>query len=190
MNKLLSVITLVCFTALTNFAAQATIVDFTLTGNIATGDPSGPYELTTGDTVSLEGSFDDALYTGIGQEIINFNQASNNEFDLQLGSGPLLNNTLDANYLTSGGPGTSPSLVLDDGVFLYLFFNVPDDVNNDDGEFFSGFFGFSASKDSSSITGSWSDFNIVTVPEPYTIGLFGLGLVAIGGFRQRRAVRG
>ncbi len=181
-RALLAWATLLC--ALFTTGAWATPINFLVTGTVIDG--SGDFGLDTGDSIYISGVFDDEYLTGIGPELVEFGAGSGNLLELLIGDvsfSELSEVSFDFGY---------PVLEFFDGIFdgldfiglgeagqeiVYFtvagmeFFETPGPLYGllDDGSF---------------------QFNppaAVGVPEPGTVALLGLGMLALMLFRRRAA---
>ncbi len=180
--------------------AEAAMVNFVLKGEITYAEAENSFLLAVGDTVSLEGTFDDSGLTGTGVETIKFDETTSNTFTLYLGVATA-NNTQDPLY---GSDSNDPPLIEQtDGVVSGVYFDLYDGVK---GALFE--FGtmplnplrFNAGsegivEDQIQIQGLWGNWEADSdgdgngngsVPEPATVTLFGLGLMGLGVLRWKK----
>lgn len=162
-------------------AAQAALVNFTLTGDVdLLADAGNSYGLNMGDTISATGTFDDAvLISGTG--IVSFGDGSGNSLTLNVGSEPFVASD-DSNY-GSGYPQLSLNSGTFDGLNVSILFGASS-------SFDSLNFWFDAYDDSGNlVSGTWTDFQMTPVPIPAAVWLFGSGLLGLVGIARRKKIK-
>lgn len=161
--------------ALSVGSAQAALVNFTLTGEVVFANPN-LFGLASGNTITVTGTFDDAVLTG-GSGTIDFRTVPGNSFTLQAGSYSFQN--------TEDSSGVYPLMTLNAGAFDSMYFNF--DVG-DWGYFDSQFANFYGDDDYFGIvSGNWTDFSMTAVPVPAAVWLLGSGLLGLAGVARRKS---
>jgi len=163
-------------------AAQAAIVDFTLIGDVITGDFDGlTFGLNPGDTITVTGSFDDSVLTG-GTGTVVFDLAASNTFSIDFGGGLVYGVATDSNQVSS--------ITLDNGSlvsFDYFAFagrnGAPYSFDASDQVLDPSLTVFS---DRALLIGQWRDIEISAVPVPAALWLFGSGLLGLAGIARRK----
>ena len=155
--------------------AQATLVSFTLTGDITAAGNNNPFGVTTADVVTATGTFDNTGFTGL------LDQATLLSLDITVGS-ESFTNSMDVNF---GAGDITFSL----GSFYSLDFNADDGVNGATADFDSFFTSFASDNGGGStkdIAGTWISYSQVVVPVPAAVWLFGSGLLGLVGVARRK----
>jgi hypothetical protein len=149
--------------------AAPVIYNYTITGTVLVGDETAPnpWSLTAGDTITASGTFTADLGT-IGSETgtVNFGAGDTVFIDLLGGQ------SLDETDAVGGISLTFASGALTD--FVYL---------ESGGQFNSNFTFFD---DFGNLFGEWGSVELVAVPVPAAVWLFGSGLIALVGLRRRK----
>ena len=154
--------------------AQATTINFTLTGTVQHTYENNwrydanPFGLRVGDTITAKASFDDSLIRSSGLTMIDF-ENPNIEMFITVG------NTVysDADDFSDGA-----WLYFDDGYFDGLSYNSSDG-KFDSSNFCCDFYGYD-------FDGKWDNMEISAVPVPAAVWLFGSGLIGLVGFARRK----
>lgn len=159
-------------------AAQAALVNFTLTGDVDLfADSGNSYGLNMGNTISATGTFDDGVLTG-GTGTVSFGSGSGNSLTLNVGSSTFVASD-DSNY-GSGYPQLSLNSGTFDGLNVSILFGAAssfDSLNS----------WFDAYDDSGNlVSGTWTSFQMTPVPIPAAAWLFGSGLLGLAGIARRR----
>ena len=157
-------------------SAQAALMNFTLTGEVSYAD-SNLFNLAAGDSVTVDGTFDDGVLSG-GTGSVYFDAGSGNTFVVTAG---------DATFTEADdvSGGVYPRLDLTAYAFedLRFLFDVGAGGYFDSGlGYFDGDDG-----DSGIVTGTWVDFSMSPVPVPAAVWLLGSGLLALVGIARRKA---
>ena len=150
-------------------SAQATLVNFELTGTVDSVTTSNSSGLDVGSTITASGVFDDSVLTGVGLESISFADAGNDM------------------TITAGSVIYTDALESTGGASLWLFDNQLDslDYSATAGDFSSFFFDFISN---GQFAGTWDagTFTVTAVPVPAAVWLFGSGLLALVGLSRRK----
>lgn len=160
-------------------SAQAAMVNFTLTGDVQYAGSGNLFNLTVGDSVTVAGTFDDAVLSG-GTGTVSFASGSGNDFVITAGD-----YTFTEADDTSGG--VYPTLELSGGGFDDFWFLSAIGAT---GYFDSGFGFFDGDDDNGGvITGTWLDFSMtpVVIPVPAAVWLLGSGLLGLAGVARRKS---
>lgn len=177
---LLSTIT-ACLLMLGISPVQATLLNFTLTGQIDFADSPNDFGLVDLDTIFATGTYDDSTLSGSGTESIIFDGVTN-----------FLNVDLNLKSFTQADDdrfGTGfPKLIFVGGAFSALDFSTSFDTNGFFDSFpASGVTDFEGEDDNFNIIeGVWTGFETSPVPVPATVWLFGSGLLGLVGVARRK----
>lgn len=185
MNKSLAALALsLCITT-----AQATVVSFTLTGDITYADSGNGFGLTTTDFVTVSGTFEDdnnVLLGGVGTVYFD-GSVPGNTFTINAGNYKYYN-TDDDLY----GFGT-PNLVFNGDPIPFLdfwhsgstvfFTSYNPDPPSGPAAFFDGDDGTAAI---GTMSGKWTQFEMTAVPVPAAVWLLGSGLLGLVGVTRRK----
>ena len=167
--------------ASTSLYAVTTTYNYTITGDVLSGDESFPnaFNLTVGETITAYGIFTvDSSYATSGGPV-SFGTGSGNTMTIDL-NGTLLSASDDIQYATG-----RPELTFTSGWTLFNF----DYFKNSSPSFDSAFLSFS---DFDSLYGEWQTNSTVTaVPEAetYAMMLAGLGLLGFMGAARKRSLQ-
>jgi len=184
MTKLLKlntsfVVTLLLMLSCNN--ANAALVNYVITGDVVYGDEDIPnvFGLTTGDTITATGIFDDSVLTS-GSGSIDFSSGSGNTMTINVGT-ETFNAANDTGFSTGSGPNiTLANLALTDFDFL-----ANTGINGAAADFSSYFAEFD---DFDGLYGEWrTNIEITAVPVPAAVWLFGSGLIGLVGVARRKA---
>jgi hypothetical protein len=163
--------------------AQATLVNFTLTGSVTfdlTFGGTNAFGLNDGDSVTATGSFDDSL---IGGNII----SGSGTIDVSAITNLVI--TVGSQTFTDLDDNGTGSLIIANGAaidgigsagFVYAGTNTNTNV-----------FTSLASDDfvgNSDVLGVWNSFAMTAVPVPAAVWLFGSGLIGLAGVARRKKV--
>jgi len=163
--------------------AQAAIVQFTLSGEITFATDGNPFALSTGDTISASGFFDDTTFTDgttPGITLIDFSTTSNN---MEI----IVGNTFytDADDEFGGGIMFFNNGIIDGLTYLSVTFDKNAFDSADTFGFYETDFG------GTGIAGNWdaSSYTAVSaVPVPAAVWLFSTGLLSLGVFSRRKRI--
>lgn len=156
--------------------AQAALVNFTLTGEAIYADVGNDFGLSSGDLVTVMGSFDDSVLTG-GMGTVDFSFGSGNSFTIYAGNYSYSN--ADDDLYNSGYPILEfTGAPLPDLNFSYFGATT-----------FSSALGYFDAEDGSLnlVSGIWTDYNATVVPVPAAVWLFGSGLLGLVGIARRKS---
>ncbi len=183
MNKILK-ISFSCVTSLLLMfslnSANAALVNYVITGDIVSGDDYAPnvFGLTSGDTITATGTFDDSVLVA-GSGVIDFSMGSGNTMTINVGT-----ETFTAANDIDYGSGTGPSIELS-SLSLYDFDFLAYAGTNGATVDFSSF--FTTFDDFDQMFGDWrTTVEITAVPVPAAVWLFGSGLLALAGVARRK----
>ena len=177
MKTKLSIASLVALTLMMTSQAQASTVQFTLTGGITSAEVLNPFNLSVDSTITASGFFDDttlenSITAGITK--IDFSVASNN-MEIRVGNTTFT----DTDDLFGGGVMFFNNGIIDGLTFENSAFDSADTF----GVYISDFGG-------TGITGNWdvNSYTAVTtvVPVPAALWLFGTGLLSLGAISRRK----
>lgn len=155
--------------------AQAALVNFTLTGEAIYADAGNDFGLSSGDLVTVMGSFDDSVLAG-GLGTVDFSFGSGNSFTIYAGNYSYSN--ADDDLYNSG----YPTLDFTGGPLPDLNFSHFGTTT------FSSALGYFDGEDGYGglVSGVWTDYNAVVVPVPAAVWLLGSGLLGLAGIARRK----
>lgn len=168
------------------FSAQSThaaLIQYTITGDVLEGSGgANAFGLMTGDTITATGIFDDSVLTA-GSGTIDFSLGTGNTMTITAGTQTLFASN-DIDYGTGGGP----TIELLSNMLVEVDYESNLGVNAATADF-SSFLGATNSFDDLAFTmfGDWrSDIELVVVPVPAAVWLFGSGLLGLAGVARRK----
>ena len=184
--KKISVLALVMAGIVTSINANAAMVNFSLSGEIASLDTNNPFSLTESDLITVSGSYDDSDI-GDGVMFVDFSTNFNN-MEITIGN-TIYTDAMD----TIGGA----SLYFSNGIFDGVDYAALDDSFNS-----SGFLGLTDPVTGALLSdyagigfeGNWiassfstsDNLSVTTVPIPAPFWLLGSGLVLLAGRLRRK----
>ena len=160
-------------------AAQAALVNFTLTGEVdAAADSGNVFGLDFFDTITATGTFDDSVLSS-GTGTISFGSGSGNSLTLNVGT-QTFSAADDDGYATG-----FPQLSLNAGAFSGFNFATSFSTMSwfdSQGPWFDG-----EDDDFNLVSGTWINFETTAVvPVPAAVWLFGSGLLGLVGIARRK----
>jgi hypothetical protein len=165
--------------------AQAAIITKGISGIVTSAD-ANPLDLKIGDILTGSVTFDSGLLTGVGTEFLTLDRDPGLKIHLEIGA-------LHFDETDEEEFPRFPRLAFLDGQILDIGFLVDIASVDLDSEFFIGdeddsirAFRFSFPHFSSIVDGDFEFVDLVAVPEPETLALFGFALAGIGTFARRR----
>jgi len=181
--KSITISTLFCLSVLTsNIANAATIVQFSVNGEITRATANNFFDLAVGDIITLTGEFDDSII-GPGDTLIDFSLSYNN-FTLNFGNTVYTDdddlNNLAAMYILDGAFDGLDYITSDNKFNSTGYVGYIDPVT---GEVYEDFIAHN-----NTIGGYWlvDSFEMTPVPVPAAVWLFGSGLVFLAGIARRK----
>lgn len=159
--------------------ASAAIVSGIIEGQVMYADSGNPFGVSVGDTVTLDYSFDDTGFTGVGFETVFYNDPAN-DLLFTIGS-----QSFTDEEDTAGGVG--PLMLFEDGFLTEIKYDTQFGTNG--GIFYSFGSFFEGGDFGTSMGGDWNLGSVIlpitAVPVPAAAWLFASGLLGIIGVARR-----
>jgi hypothetical protein len=156
--------------------AQALPIAFSFDGEILGVDVGNAFGLLVGDTVTMSGTYDDIFHDGTGIDEVPFGLGTGNLLTIVLGAITVFESN-DIDFLG----GFFPTLLLKNGLLAGTDIVMEIGENGSPIDFDSGVFFGGADAAGLGIVGRW---NVVAIPEPGTVALLSLGVLAFARARR------